>query len=200
MSRLFFIFLLLTFGCTNNQTPIGEIINKDTSNILTKTTSITNSNIPTIDTFLLGDINFDKKTDTAFIINPKFKNEKDPLDGGCIDDCSITVNFSSTLPSFHFVNAIGGGVYNLGDIDKDGVCELMFIPAWFQGCWGQMHFYTLKNKSWVDFGQAGGYLCTEEDYKKRVRIINKTTIEVIEDIIDNGGDRIQKPKRLTLRK
>ena len=200
------IFVLLT-ACknserdnSNDQKFSDKITQNDTNSFQSDTSSIINSNIQTVDTFLLGDINSDKRKDTAFLINPKFKNKIDPLDGGCVDnDCSVTINFSCELASIHFNNAIGGGVYNIGDINKDGVCELMFIPAWFQGCWGQMHFYSLKNKIWLDFGQAAGYLCTDEDYKKRIKKINETTIEVVEDIVDNGGDRVQKPKRIILR-
>jgi hypothetical protein len=76
----------------------------------------------------------------------------------------------------------------------------MFIPAWFQGCWGTMYFFSMKNNTWIDFGQAKGYMCTDEDFSKRVKKINRTTIEVIEDSVYDGGERAQKPKHITMRK
>jgi hypothetical protein len=198
MGRTFLIILLLTFGCTNSGNNLkNKTVKKDTNDI--HKNSLSKTNFRNTDTCLLGDINADKKNDTAFVVLPKFVNPEDPLDGGCVNNnCEVSVKFSNRLPPFTFGQAISAGVYNIGDIDKDSVCEIMFCPGWFIGCWGTMRFYSLKNNTWNEFGLAKGYMCVEEDPTKRVKIINNHTIEVVEDSLYGGGDMAKKTKRITL--
>ena len=199
MVRFYLIILLLAFGCNNSDYELkNKIVVTGEKSIQKEVNAITNFN--DIDTCLLGDINSDKKNDTAFIIIPKFINQNDPLDGGCVDNnCEINVKFSNNFPTLIFRQAISAGIYNIGDIDKNGVSEIMLCPGWFQGCWGTMRLYSLKNNIWNEFGVASGYMCGEENIIERIKIIDKHTIEITEDILVDG-ERVKKKKRITIEK
>jgi hypothetical protein len=151
-----------------------------------------------IDTFLLDPSNSDKTPDTAFVYPPSFKNPDDPHDGGCINNnCEVTVRFSDNFPPFVYEQAISAGVYNIGDINSDGISELMVCPGWFQSCWGAMVLYTFKGDHWEIFGTARGYLCDDEEIAKRVKKINQNVLEITWDDMEDG-DRVQKKKRISL--
>ncbi|AWH86174.1 hypothetical protein HYN59_14120 [Flavobacterium album] len=94
-----------------------------------------------------------------------------------------------------------GYVENIGDINKDGISEIIVVPIWFIGCWGRMEFYTFKEGKWHNFGEAECHICNEDDYRyiERITKLSKNKIRVIEDAWDSeAGDRVKKPKILRL--
>ncbi|OYU96573.1 MAG: hypothetical protein CFE21_09325 [Bacteroidetes bacterium B1(2017)] len=199
MKQLFPLLLLFLFACnSSNDKQTINTVNTDSNTL--KTSIDSTPYLDQIDTCLLGDINADKIIDTAFVLPPKFEDPMDIHNGGCVnDDCTIKVRFSNGLPQFSFGQAISGRVYNIQDIDKDGISEILLCPGWFQGCWGLMRFYSLKNNVWEEFGSARAYMCDDENIAERVRIINKKTIDVSEDILDDTSERVKRTKRIFLK-
>lgn len=81
-----------------------------------------------IDTILLGDINGDKKKDTAFVVGPKMQGATDTDDGDCVNgDCSVTIRFSGRLPEIRLQSAIGAKIENIGDANGDHICEIVVV-------------------------------------------------------------------------
>lgn len=109
----------------------------------------------TINTELLGDLNNDKVADTAFIYTPptiKSVNNKTKSEYyfGCADEnCFNKVQFSCAVPDLFVLNSVWGDVANAGDLNNDGMCELIFSPSWFTSSWSSLYVYTLKNNQWV---------------------------------------------------
>ncbi|WP_294820464.1 hypothetical protein [uncultured Flavobacterium sp.] len=151
------------------------------------------------DTLVIGDIDNDKIIDTAFITGPKWLNDEDGWGDPVITPYEIDITFSCSLPAIHHGNAVMGYIEDIGDIDGDGVSEVIVVPIWFIGCWGNMEFYTLKDGQWHNFGSAGCHICTDEIYLGRITKLSRNKIKVMEDAWDEDvADRIRKPKVLRL--
>lgn len=146
-----------------------------------------------IDTIVIGDINNDKIIDTAFVKGASYPDENsDSWD--CID-CNTEISFSNGLPTIYCGNAIGAQVCNIGDIDEDGHAVIMIVPWWFVGCWGQLHFQTLKNNNWQEFERARVRICEDEDLSLRVKKIRKKKFTVIEDMPNEDYSEVNLVKR-----
>ena len=151
-----------------------------------------------IEHIVMGDLNNDKITDTAFVKGPKFLNESDGW-GDCTNgDCKITVSFSCDMPNISLPNAVSGSVENIGDIDDDGIAEIIIVPSWFVGCWGEIHFFTLKNKRWKEIGKARTNICREESYRNRIKKTESRKIKVTEELLIDG-DVVEKTKIISVR-
>lgn len=150
-----------------------------------------------IEKIVIGDINNDKVIDTAFVKGPKFINEEDGW-GDCKDgNCKITVSFSCNFPSVTIANSVSGFVENIGDIDNDGISEIIIVPSWFIGCWGQIHFYTMKNGKWKNSGNAKRNICEDESFMNCIKKLKGNKVQVIEQIwVD--GDVEEKPKIIVI--
>lgn len=138
------------------------------------------------DTIVIGDINNDKVIDTAYIT----AEDTEPFE--CVD-CDINITFSAGLSPIRFEGAIGGNIENIGDIDADGMCEIILIPHWYVGCWGKMRFYTYKNNKWVFLDDARTRICEEESFLPRIKKVNRNKIRVMEEVWEDA-DIILKPK------
>ncbi|RZJ70379.1 hypothetical protein [Flavobacterium sp.] len=106
------------------------------------------------DAIVLGDINKDKIIDTAFVYTPPTRNDPDE-DGkpgytfGCVDDdCFNKVTFSCGLPAIRIENSVWGKVENAGDLDKDGISEILFERGWFIGSSAGLELYQFKRGEW----------------------------------------------------
>ena len=151
-----------------------------------------------LEKIVIGDINNDKVVDTAFVKGPKFLNETD-FYGDCNNgNCLITVSFSCSFPSITLENAVTGFVENIGDIDKDGISEIIIVPSWFIGCWGKVQFFSLKKKKWKNLGSVKRHICDQESFMNCIKKRKGKTIEVIEQVwID--GDVVEKPKIIAIK-
>ena len=147
---------------------------------------------------VIGDINNDKIIDTAFVKGPKFINDNDGW-GDCKNgNCKIVVSFSCNFPNVTLENAVSGFVENIGDIDNNGICEIIIVPSWFIGCWGQIHFYSMKSEKWKNIGNAKRNICGDESFMNYIKKIKRNKIQVIEQLwVD--GDVVEKPKIITLK-
>lgn len=137
--------------------------------------------IKNVDTLLIGDLNLDKIPDTIFRIYPEMIKVRDKYDGDCVNNaCEVTFRFSFTDQQIVMYNAIGAGIENLGDINKDGFCEFAIFPHWYIGCWGNIQYFTFKNNEWKNFGFARANICEEVTFEKHVKIISTRKIKVLE--------------------
>jgi hypothetical protein len=90
-----------------------------------------------------------KIPDTIYRIYPQMINVTADYDGDCVNNaCEVTFKFSFTDQQIVIYNAIGAGIENLGDINKDGFSEFSIFPHWYIGCWGKIQYFTFKNNEW----------------------------------------------------
>lgn len=108
------------------------------------------------------------KTDTAFVV----KNKLIPDDmGDKQKEYSIKIFFTpKTWPTLTYKSAIGADLFLTGDLDGDGLPELLLRPEWFSSCWASINLFTLKNNSWKLLKKGSMYFCSDE-YPLGKRII-----------------------------
>src|SRR6476660_889570 len=134
-----------------------------------------------VDIEILGDINDDKVVDTAFVTKPKFIDEDhwgDCRNGGC----EVTISFSCKLPELGFGNAVDAGIESIGDVDGDGFAEVIAVRGWTIGCWGQYHFYSMKNGRWKEIAFVQHNTCEKAPYSSCIKSIKGNRIQAIEQV------------------
>lgn len=108
-----------------------------------------------IDTVILGDINHDNKSDTAFIYTPPLsfqidKNGDTLFSFGCKDNfCFNRITFSSEFPEIKIENSVWGQLEITDDINSDGVNEVLFASNWFTTNRSDLYLFSFKNRQWI---------------------------------------------------
>ena len=106
-----------------------------------------------VDTILLA------VNDTAFVV--KNKAIKDDM-GDKQKEYIINVFFSNARPQLTYKNAIGADLALAGDLNGDGVQELLLRPDWFSSCWASVNLFSLKGNSWKLVKTGSMYFCSDE--------------------------------------
>jgi hypothetical protein len=128
--------------------------------------------------FILGDINNDKISDTAFVFTPAYYATIDtsislePLLDSCINNqCYNRVKFSCKLPEIYIENSIWGFVEKIDDLDEDGINEIIFQTNWYIGTHVEIYIYSFFNGKWVVLAKNNRY--EEDSYKNLITKIDK---------------------------
>ncbi|HMI06212.1 MAG TPA: hypothetical protein VK528_01600 [Flavobacterium sp.] len=146
---LIFIFLLLCCNKPKDNAPIKAPVSV-AKTIATKDSLFS----ATTDTIILKDINSDKINDTAFVYTPPTLAVLDAKGNvefgvGCPDNhCYNKITFSCKLPEIAFEESVWGALENAGDLNGDGISELLFMPGWFTSSLTKLYLYSLKNGKW----------------------------------------------------
>lgn len=153
-------FLLLAFlfnSCTNS--------NRENENEASEPT-IVQPESHSVQEFIVGDVDGDGKNETAIIYPPEIR--EDGL--SCTDDsCMVQIDFGDGIALLKYPFSIGGFVEDLGDLDGDGSDELLYVPDWFQSCWGSMHVFSYSEGVWVEIAKTGLNWCNEDRFVERVQ-------------------------------
>jgi hypothetical protein len=154
--KIRFLFLLspLFASCFWPESKSVRVASSDLTTVY-ETVAQKDSLIPaTIDTIALHDINSDKVDDTAFVYTPPTFASYDRTGNlnfqmGCENNnCFNKVTFSCALPEIVFEESVWGFVENAGDLDGDGICELLFANDWFVGSVRSLYLYSYRNGKW----------------------------------------------------
>ncbi|MFT3793104.1 hypothetical protein [Flavobacterium sp.] len=157
----FLIGLMFVFGCQQSK----KIDNKNPTVSTAKDSLLAAQT----DTIALGDLNNDKIADTAFIYTPPTMASFDAkgkiqYQFGCLDNhCFNRIAFSCKLPEITSENSVWGRIENAGDLNNDGISELLFVPGWFTSSMAHLFLYSLQNGKWetvakVDYRNNDGPL------------------------------------------
>lgn len=133
------------------------------------------------DTFKVGDLDHDGQPDSVFMKKPITEGFVDPDEGmtECPGGCNVIFTFNGKIPSFTHQTSIGGVVMDAGDLNEDGISELLYAPDWISSCWGSLFVYSLQNGKWIVAGSVPVYTCEVNDYQKRLNKIDKEKFELI---------------------
>jgi hypothetical protein len=176
--KYFFLLLLLSAGCYQQTSVHTTITETDTT---TSASSTNNNHVvepEQWDTIECGDLNTDGIADTAFIYTPPTVKQVD-VNGtlesyfGCDTVCFNRITFSCNLPEIIFNTSVWGQIENIGDLNSDGIHELIFCPLWFHSCRGQLYVYSLKNNKWEIVAQVAANRCEDTPLKDHIIKIKK---------------------------
>lgn len=136
-------------SCTRNKSTSPASVPADSSvtqNPYVDTTAHDDFERHINDTIPLGDLNGDHKGDTAIIMShaPQSANDSD----------YVTITFNNGMPNLIHGNAFHGLLANVGDLDGDGTCEVLYYPDWYQSNWAGIFIYALYNEKWQMIGQG----------------------------------------------
>jgi hypothetical protein len=146
--------ILLAFLILGCNQPKDKTLVKTPAQDVKKTVAKDSLQPAIIDTIVLKDINSDKIPDTAFVYTPPTLASFDEkgnieFEMGCADNnCFNKITFSCALPEIVFKESVWGAVENAGDLDGDGIAELLFVPGWFTSSMTKLYLYTYKKGKW----------------------------------------------------
>ena len=177
--KYFFLILLLSTGC-NKETAVHTI--NTAPDTLISFDSANNDRViepAQWDTIACGDLNTDGIADTAFVYTPPTIKQAD-IHGTlesyfeCDTVCFNRITFSCNLPEIIFNRSVWGQIENIGDLNNDGINELIFCPLWFHSCRGQLYVYSLKNNQWKIVAQVAANRCEDTPLKDHIIKIKKS--------------------------
>ena len=131
------------------------------------------------ESFVLGDLDNNGISDTAFVYTPKYyetvdiKNPDYSQFDSCINNkCFNKIKFSSIFNDIYINNSLWGKVESISDLDGDGISEIIFQTNWWIGTHIEIiiYSYNKNTKKWVIL--ANNRLYAEESYKDKVSKIN----------------------------
>jgi hypothetical protein len=111
--------------------------------------------------------------DTAFVYTPPTLDTLDE-DGnlgftfGCVDNnCFNEIKFSCHLPPIRLESSVWAKVASAGDLNHDGIDELLVGRAWFIGSYSSLYLYSYIDHLWQVLARVD-YSVDDEDLKKHI--------------------------------
>ena len=180
MKTLSFAYILVALIASCGEESAVEEISSSTSTTLEDTVQTESDPVfevhQNIDTFQLGDMNFDGIEDTAIVFSPfhAYPSPDNSITGGCEDDSCLTkIKFNFTESELEHTGALGfQSLFATDDLNSDGIKELGFIPKWFQSCWQGLFVYSFEKSQWKQIGSGSVYACSDENFSERVKKID----------------------------
>jgi hypothetical protein len=150
MKYRFLIFLLVIFGCETKKA-------KET--VQTKI-EIENRK------FFVGDINDDKKNDTAFI-SLKRNIETDEVECG-ENNCFIKIEFTDRIPRIRFDQSLGIFITPTEDLNNDKANEIIIFSRTSEGYWNNISVWSFKDRKWNEIAKAKAFISESQDFENRI--------------------------------
>jgi hypothetical protein len=151
--------------------------------------------------FPLGDINKDRKQDTAFVFTPAYWEEIDSIGtffGSCENDsCYNRIRFSTHFPEIYEGMSLWGQVETIGDLNGDHIKEIVIQKSWWIGSHVTIHIYSFLKGKWKLLAQDNLYF--QKSYKNRIRKIDNRSFWFLDEIMIDG-DYLSKRRKVTIGK
>lgn len=155
MRRLIYIVLVILVSCKVRN---SIIINNNQHSISKIKTDNRN--------FIIGDINNDKVSDTAYV---NYKINIDTNDIECEEaDCLINIKFNKNIPDLKFNDSKGIVIKETNDLDNDGTTEIIVFSRTNQGWCNDVSVWSLKNNSWIMLAKTKAFITEEKDFDNRI--------------------------------
>lgn len=143
---------------------------------------------------IIGDFNGDGHTESAFVVRTK-EGHGNPVEDGVPDEYAI--QFSDTQLHPININCCEARLFNPGDLNKDGVDEILVFQAPMNGNTFWLNTWTFKSHQWKELIKpiivpTGGDYVSDEDVKKRVFLENDTLYFLAVDPNDENFKLVKK--------
>ncbi len=151
--------------------------------------------------FPLGDINKDRKQDTAFVYTPAYWEEYDSngsIFGSCENDsCYNLIRFSTHFPEIYEGMSLWGQVEAIGDLNGDHTKEIIVQKSWWIGSHVTIHVYSFFREKWQLLAEDNLYF--QKSYKNRIKKIDNRSFWFLDEIMIDG-DYLSKRRKVTIGK
>lgn len=156
-----YVFIIVcSIGCTrtSNETKSKTLVNSNISEDVDSSSGsdsldvikfIKDFALDRADTFIVGDVNGDRKVDKA-IIEPATFIYRD----GKVDSQYVNISFTTDIPVIRHYNGFHGLIANVGDLDGNKTDELIYYPDWFIGNMASIYIYGLRDGEWKLFADG----------------------------------------------
>jgi hypothetical protein len=136
--------------------------------------SIDNQNIEHVrDTFLIGDINNDKKQDTAFMLYDLIIRKDSMQENYCANkECNMIIKFANNIPELEIRQSIGIYIKKINDLNNDKANEMMIFSRWTEGWWEDIYIYSFRNNKWIELAKTNAFLEEDKDWENRIVKLN----------------------------
>lgn len=163
MKHLIYILIIFFFSCQS----------RNSDNKMTKQ-SIDNQNIEHVrDTFLIGDINNDKKQDTAFMLYDLIIRKDSMQENYCANkECNMIIKFANNIPELEIRQSIGIYIKKINDLNNDKANEMMIFSRWTEGWWEDIYIYSFRNNKWIELAKTNAFLEEDKDWENRIVKLN----------------------------
>jgi hypothetical protein len=119
--------------------------------------------------YFIGDINKDKKDDSAYVNYDRIIGVDSSIQKECANiDCEVTIKFSSNIPQLIIPQSLGLNIQKTEDLNNDEANEIMLFSQWHEGYWGNIYVYSLVNSKWTELARTKAFLSEDKDWENRI--------------------------------
>ena len=116
--------------------------------------------------FFVGDINDDKKNDTAFI-TLKRNIETDEIECG-ENNCFIKIEFTDRIPKISFDQSLGIFITPTEDLNNDKANEIIVFSRTHEGYWNHISVWSFKGGKWNEIAKAKAFISENKSFENRI--------------------------------
>jgi hypothetical protein len=151
--------------------------------------------------YILGDINNDKKIDSAYVEVEKLIRKDSTIEKECVSkDCTVKITFTGNIPTLHIHQSLGISIQETQDLNNDNANEILLFSEWFEGYWGNIYVWSLKNGKWQEIARTKAFLAESNDYKNRIIKSNSQFYLIGDSWDDAKGGVIERSLRVEIKK
>lgn len=151
--------------------------------------------------YFVGDINNDRKTDTAYVIYDRSIRANGTIEKECVNkNCEVTIKFNSEIPDLVIEQSLGIYIQKTEDLNDDNANEIILFSEWFQGYWYNIYVWTFMNGNWVEIARTKAMLADDKDDKNRIVKTNSQFYLVGDGWDDSKGGLTERSVKVKIEK
>lgn len=144
--------------------------NAITSAAQTVTSTPKDSILAKYNTYFIGDVNNDRKTDSAYVVyyTDTTGNELDCMN----KNCEVRIKFTPSIPDLVIEQSLGVYVQKTTDLTRDYANEVILFSRGFEGFWNTIYVFTLKDGNWKELARTKAFIAEDKDTENRIIQLN----------------------------
>lgn len=170
-------YIALSLACNTKPSPAAQESNMVPPN---------HSDTTVVKAYVVGDVNNDRKTDTAYVVEPA-NNEQEMSNQG--QDRQI--KFNGTIPPLVINQSLGVFVQKTDDLTTDYGNEVVVFSRSFEGYWNYVYVFTYTVSGWKELARTKAFIADDSDMEQRI-IRRKSGVYLVGDGWDDSKGGVTK--------